>query len=310
MTTFLRQSETYLERIKTRKRKPVKATSLATFASLIRAATPVLGKRQLEDIHSGTLKNLAAVLCDEKYSPNSIQSILTLVKQIIASDIDETTGDPKHPRKWNRDFIDAPPAESKKVHVPTVEEIDAALASSPSPLWQFMCTQLATGLRKGELCALTVADFDSHIGLLHVSRTLSRYGETTTKTKSGERDVDIVPEIVEMLIAMLAGRTTGRLFDVSLDQIRYAYERVAIKSHSFRHFRYTLLQKHKIHPAIHAYWIGHSAKGMSTIYGHIEQDIELRQRLVREVGLGFRLPKSVATPIPEPVPESQMAVSA
>jgi hypothetical protein len=29
---------------------------------------------------------------------------------------------------------------------------------------------------------------------------------------------------------------------------------------------------------------------MSAIYGHIEQDIELRHVLVREVGLGFELP--------------------
>lgn len=304
MTTFAQQSDIYLERITTRKRKPVKSTSLATFKSLIHAATPVLGTVQLEDIHSGTLKHLAAVLCEQKYSPNSIQSILTLVKQVIASDIDEKTGDPKHSRKWNTDFIDAPPAESKKVHVPNVEEIEAALAGSRPPFWQFMSTQLATGCRKGELCALTVEDFDSEIGLLHVSRTLSRYGETTTKTKNGKRDVDIAPEIVNMLTAMLAGRTSGRLFDVSLDQIRYAYERVKIKSHSFRHFRYTLLQKHKIHPAIHSYWIGHSTKGMSAIYGHIEQDVELRQRLVREVGLGFNLP-TIAAPITEPALASE-----
>ena len=39
---------------------------------------------------------------------------------------------------------------------------------------------------------------------------------------SGTRDVDLVPEVTEMLSAMLAGHTTGQLFDVSLDQIAWA----------------------------------------------------------------------------------------
>ena len=31
-------------------------------------------------------------------------------------------------------------------------------------------------------------------------------------------------------------------------------------------------------------------KGMAAIYGHVQEDVKLRHRIVREVGLGFRLP--------------------
>ena len=293
MTMFSKQADIYLAAIASRKRDPVKATSLATIRSLIRAALPVLGKLKIEDIRSGELKTLAEVLDQEKYSPNTIQSVLTTVKMIIASDVD-ANGDPKHPRNWNNEFIDAPPAKSKEVIPPTADRIELALACSESPTREFIATQAATGCRLGELLALNVSDFDSVRGLLRVSRTRSRHGETDTKTNAGKREVDLHPDISAILTAMLAGRDSGRLFSVTIDSVRWAYGRLEIKSHSLRHFRYTLLQKSKIHPAIHAYWIGHSVKGMAAIYGHIQDDIELRQRLVREVGLGFSLPAHAA----------------
>lgn len=312
--TFEEQSVIYLEAIASRKRNPAKPSSLATIRSLIRAATPTLGGMKLEDIRSGSLKTLAAALDEEGYSSNTIHSVLKTAKMIVASDVDEN-GDSRHPRKWNTKFIDAPPVKSKDVKPPTPEQIQDALAKLNPPMRQFVATQAATGLRKGELLALKVSDFDPEIGLLHISRTRSRHGETATKTDAGKRDVDIVPEIVSILVDTLDGRTTGRLFDVTLDAVRWAYECLGMRSHSLRHFRYTLLQEHQIHPAIHNYWIGHSMKGMVKYYGHIHENVELRQRIAREVGLGFTLPPipRAATPaviVEEMQPELATQVSA
>lgn len=202
----------------------------------------------------------------------------------------DTNGDSKHPCKWNHDFIDAVPVQKKKAEVPTAVEIQDALALLQSPMREFMATQAASGCRLGELFALNVSDFDSRAGLLRITRTLSRYGETSTKTEAGNRNVDLHPDIVNMLKIMLAGRRTGRLFDVMIDGARGIYGRVGIKSQSLRHFRYTLLRKANVHPTIHNYWIGHILKGMAAVYDHTEQDVKLRQRLAREVGLGFTLP--------------------
>jgi hypothetical protein len=89
---------------------------------------------------------------------------------------------------------------------------------------------------------------------------------------------------------------TGRLFDLTLDEVRRAFEDLNIKSHSLRHFRYTHLQKcyEFLHPAIHNFWIGHSMPGMAKRYGHIIEDVELRQQMARRVGLGFSLPTVAA----------------
>ena len=289
--TFENQAGIYLARIETRKRHPVKAASLATIRSLIRAALPVLGKMELEAIKSGALKTLAERLCEQKYAPNSIQSIVTTAKLIVESDVD-ADGDPKHLRKWNNDYIfESVPQEADKSPVISASKLESLFTKARPVIREFMITQAGTGCRKGELLALRVSDFNSEIGVLHVSRTLSRYGETATKTKSGRRDVDIHPEIAEMLTAMLAGRTGGRLFDVTLDEVRRALEDLNIKSHSLRHYRYTHLQKcyEFLHPAIHNFWIGHSMPGMAKRYGHIVEDVELRKHMVRRVGLGFAL---------------------
>jgi integrase len=302
MTTFAKQADIYLAGLRARKREPVKVTSLVAFKSRTRAATPVLGNMRLEAVDNGALKTLAAILCDKQYESNSIHAILKVVKQVVASDLDKN-GNPRQPRKWNMKFIDAPSPESAEVTPPTREDLENALRVSRSPLWQFMATQAASGLRKGELCALTVDDFDSQIGLLHVSRTLSRYGETSAKTKTGKRDVDPHPDITAMLMAMLAGRATGRLFDLTIDAVRWGYDNLKIRTHSLRHYRYTHLDKFPLSPGIRDFWIGHSSAILSATYSHIKKDIELRQRLVREVGLGFSLPTVAAMPEPALEPE-------
>ena len=89
MTTFSQQSEVYLQRIAQRRRKPVKPTTLATLRSLLNAATPVLGDLELEGIKNGALRRLADTLYNNEYSANSIQSILTTVKMVVASSVDE-----------------------------------------------------------------------------------------------------------------------------------------------------------------------------------------------------------------------------
>jgi integrase len=143
------------------------------------------------------------------------------------------------------------------------------------------------------LLALQPSDLNVADPFLSVTRTFLQHGETSTKTDAGAREVDLAPKAVAMLLAMLDGRTTGRLFDLTIDELRRALESLKLKSHSLRHFRYTHLERHKVHAAIHAFWIGHSMGGLRKIYGHIEEDRELRQKIAREIGIGFSLPVGV-----------------
>jgi integrase len=308
--TFREQSAIYLAQIKARRRNPLKPTSLATISSLIETAKPFIGEMPLEQIHNGSLKSLVAIL-DKTYRPNTIQSILLTIKQVVASDRDEVTREPKHLRAWDDNEIDAPPVQQQDKHVPSAKEIESAIAKSRSPFREFLVVQAATGARKGELCALSVSDFDAENGFLRVSQTQSQYGVTSTKTRNGKRQIDIAPEIVRVLNAMLAGRTEGSLFKLSLAQVRYAYEQLGIRSHRLRYFRYQHLENKNVLPRVRAYWIGHSMGKLAQIYGRIqennEDDTRLRHRIAQEIGIGFRLPEFAATT--EPALEAE-AVSA
>jgi hypothetical protein len=111
--TFAQQADIYLAGLAARKTRPVKVTSLITFRSLIGLAKALIGNLNLEDIHDDRLKALVDTLCYSRYSPSSIVSLLSVVKLIVASDVDES-GNPRHPRRWTLESVDAPFRLAKK----------------------------------------------------------------------------------------------------------------------------------------------------------------------------------------------------
>jgi len=290
---FSEQADRYLAALASRRRKPVKPTTIATFRTAIGMDEPILGAMPASAIESENLRQLVEHLAAEKYAPNTIRLVVRTVKKAIASAVDGN-GNPLIAKVWNANHIDEPEVIKQESELPTAAQIEAVLLEAPSIVREFIAVQAATGLRRGEMLGLNVEDFNPVNLTLHVARTRSYFGETAPKTKSGERIVDLHPSIAALLTKMLAGRTTGRLFDVSIDTIWRAFERIGLKSHSLRHFRYTHLQVSAVPNAIRDYWIGHSATGMEKIYGHMAQNTELRQSLAADIGVGFKLPRTVA----------------
>ena len=75
------------------------------------------------------------------------------------------------------------------------------------PLWyDFFYTELTTGLRRGEICALMWTDFDEQSGTLKVNRTLhrekgGRLVAGDTKTYAGTRNIVLPPSTAKLLRA-------------------------------------------------------------------------------------------------------------
>ena len=75
------------------------------------------------------------------------------------------------------------------------------------PDWSdFFCTELTTGLRKGEICGLRWQDFDEATGRLQIHRAVTeRKGGGVqvgqTKTNAGSRVIQLPPSTVELLKA-------------------------------------------------------------------------------------------------------------
>jgi integrase len=307
--TFSKQADIYIAKLKNRRRKKVKKTTIATLSSVIQLATAQLGKMPLEAIENEDLKLLVDRLVSEGYASNTVRLALRAAKEVIASAVDGR-GNPLISKVWNDDHIDQPRAENlAQTELLTAAQIEEALRNARPIIREFIAFQASTGLRKGEILALNVQDFDYDARTIQVSRTISYHGETAPKTRSGVRIVDLHPDIADMLNAMLSGRTTGRLFEVmrrsglpgtAEDKVRWSFERLGLKTHALRHFRYTHLQMSSVPNAIRDFWIGHSQSGMEAIYGHISKNAQLRRKLAAEIGIGFILPSAVVPEVAQP----------
>ena len=100
----------------------------------------------------------------------------------------------------------APKLNYKPMQVLNEQELDTFLqAVQKDDVWRdFFYTELMTGLRRGEICALMWRDFDAKAGTLGISRTLHSKGQGIyalgdTKTSQGNRTI-ILPEGVAALL--------------------------------------------------------------------------------------------------------------
>ena len=100
----------------------------------------------------------------------------------------------------------APKSNYKPMQVLNEQELDTFLqAVQKDDIWRdFFYTELMTGLRRGEICALMWRDFDAKAGTLGISRTLHSKGQGIyalgdTKTSQGNRTI-ILPESVAALL--------------------------------------------------------------------------------------------------------------
>ena len=99
-----------------------------------------------------------------------------------------------------------PKSNYKPMQVLSEQELDTFLqAVQNDDIWRdFFYTELMTGLRRGEICALMWRDFDAKAGTLGISRTLHSKGQGVyalgdTKTSQGNRTI-ILPESVAALL--------------------------------------------------------------------------------------------------------------
>lgn len=143
-----------------------------------------------------------------------------------------------------------------------------------------------TGCRRGEMLALTAADFDFEAGTVFISKTYSRiHGKdviTAPKTEKSKRLVTLPPSLVQIMREYIGGlgdiSPKQRIFDcISADSLRAAlrlYTEKAeiphIRIHDLRHSHASLLIEQGISPLAIADRLGHeSVQTTLNIYSHL-----------------------------------------
>ena len=85
--------------------------------------------------------------------------------------------------------------KAKKKQKPfTLDEIDLILKNTQGHLRNFLGISFFTGMRSGEILALTWNDIDFITDTISITKTISRGVINSTKTASSERDIEIIPQ--------------------------------------------------------------------------------------------------------------------
>lgn len=176
--------------------------------------------------------------------------------------------------------------KTRRIHFWTKEEFDRFIAtfSHDSIYYIVFLILYYTGLRKGELQALTLADIDYAEGLIHVRKTYdgAAKGEKITppKTEKSIRDVSLPPTLLITLKEFFMNRETDRntlLFPTGKSTFAYHLNKHAliagvsvIKVHEIRHSHASLLINLGCNILLVSERLGHSDIKMTlNVYGHL-----------------------------------------
>ncbi len=85
---------------------------------------------------------------------------------------------------------------SKKEFTPfNLDEIDLLLENADRELKNFLAISFFTGIRSGELLALKWSDINLDTNTITINKTISNYLITTPKTKSSNRNIEIISQV-------------------------------------------------------------------------------------------------------------------
>lgn len=143
------------------------------------------------------------------------------------------------------------------------------------------------GLRKGEVLALTLNDFDFDNNKLQINKSLNAENKIdSTKNTYSNRIVPLFKRTIECIKALKLKSNEKRIFDITQKQCDNLFQKMKLELnlnqnytiHSLRHTFITNLQEKNIPLHIIQSWVGHNigSKVTNEIYTHTRSEIELK----------------------------------
>lgn len=254
---------------------------------------PILGDKRMNSVTTADIQKLYNYLKksgrihehpdhDHRLSANTIRRIHTMLHRAL-TDAVHAHVIPHNPA----DGVTLPKVENSAKSVLTDQELDRFIeVIKADEIWHgFFYTELTTGLRRGEICALQWKDFDSEAGTLRVSRTLHKkpgggFEVGETKTGAGTRKILLPQSTADLLRTRQSGTRSRWIFpnplkpeqptspDAAYRRLKVLLSRAGIsKNVPFHGLRHTF--------ATHALASGVDAKTLSSILGHTDASFTL-----------------------------------
>lgn len=261
---------------------------------------PLLGNILLEDIQTSLITDFTVKLKKEKLSEKTINNYLVLVKSIFNYGI--TVG-------WIHENPAAPVKKLKVKHKEmqflNTEEIVSMLDVTKQyypDFYAMLFTAIFSGMRKGELLALTWDCVDFEDKTLYVNKSLFGGKLQDPKTKTSIRKIDLIDELVDVLkehkknqkklLAENKKRNMGKIVFCNengkhLDPDNFISRRFTpilnktklkpkrhIRWHDLRHTYASLLISKNLSPKYIQHQMGHSSTQITLDrYGHLMPDV-------------------------------------
>ena len=169
--------------------------------------------------------------------------------------------------------------EKQKIKYIETNKIQEVLESITHPITKdFVTVQLLTGLRAGELLAVTPKDFDIKNKTLSVNKTKHASGVfTSPKTLSSVRTIEINDETLAILIRYTSSSET--IFDTNLSTLNHNLKKINLTTHMFRHTHVALLVEAGVPIKVISERLGHSKIDTTLdIYTHVTENMKLDLR--------------------------------
>ena len=188
-------------------RAPKTITSYKSYAD--KHVRPIFGRMKVRQVTARMLADHLAALSESKLKPNTVRLVHACLSSAFSQAARWEWVD-KDPTK----LVRAPSLTNKRPKVPTVAEVAGLLKAAEESKTPEMARAIwlasTTGVRRGELCALRVSDFDLERGRMQVERAISDDTVWTTKNRRW-REVALDPltiEVVRAQVALLVTRAT------------------------------------------------------------------------------------------------------
>lgn len=170
-----------------------------------------LGKKKILRLRATDVKRFYFSLHDiKRLSFNTLDHIQNVLYQVLQTAVSDGFIQSNPAEKALKEFRHEKAMPKKEISVLEAEQEKAFLEFCREERnirrwYMVFAVMLGTGMRVGELCALTHSDVDFRKGIIHVERTLTESGTGKAihpaKTKAGIREIPMLERVRQALLA-------------------------------------------------------------------------------------------------------------
>ena len=269
----------YLDKVMNEKRKTLKLSTIATYENAMKRILPSFNDRLVTNIKPIEIKEFQDMMAHKGLSRSSINQSRSLLREVfdlaILSELIET----------NPVVAVRVPKTIKKVKKQkpfTLDEVDMILSDTKGHIRNFLGISFFTGMRSGELLALTWDDVDFSNDTISISKTISRGYINSAKTNSSIRDIEMIYQARKFfetqrietglknsyVFLQTNGKTHHGSNDMYYKQFKNALKRLDIEDRSLHNTRHTFASI-MLNNSIEPLWV-------SATLGHKNLDVTLK----------------------------------